>query len=605
MSETKEAENKNPVFDYIIAEEAAWKTVRVPVTGNKEWNMFEHIDRCTNVAHGWFHKGKDDDTRPYEDIVTPILNVAKRSEGFDVKDIVPYVNDSDVYYKSFLVKKYHPQWARKNELDTFIDEMVESSVVYDLALIKNVNNVRPFVVPLQSIAFCDQTSILSGPICLKHQFSPAEAMDFAGKWDADKIDEAILMAQAYKKVSAANDKEVKTPGKYLEVYELHGTFPNHWLGEKMPEDADPMAYSPQLHIVNFYKSTDGNKYGITFFKGPEKKSIFKAKVVNPVFGRACGQSVVESLFQPQVWTNYSGIRIKNLLDAAAIVLFHTDDDELGNKKISNLKNNTILKLQQGKQFGRTDTTAPNITSFANEKDRWNTVARLVGSASEGSLAISPASGTPFKLQDLIIQEGQGIHEYRQGKLATFMSDQLYRDWILQYLVNEMNGGKKFSEELTLDELEAVAKQITMNEIEKRIKRMILSSGKVPTNQERELMRTKFQEEFMKKGNRRFFETLKGELDDIPTDVFVNIAGKQKRLAQNADKLTNLIRAVLANPMGFKQIPGLGKAFNELVEVSGMSPIDFSKIVEMDEAPAKPEEDKTAPVGETDKLATVV
>ena len=130
------------IYKFIIEEEANYKTQSVPVTGSKEWNMHEHIERCTNVSNGWYHSGKNDGTRPYEDIVSPIINVAFRSEGFDVKDIVLFVNDADNYYKSFLVNKYHPQWARKYEIDTFIDELVESSIIYDLALVKNVNNIR-------------------------------------------------------------------------------------------------------------------------------------------------------------------------------------------------------------------------------------------------------------------------------------------------------------------------------------------------------------------------------------------------------------------------------------------------------------------------------
>lgn len=584
------------IYDFIIEEEATFKTLRVPITSSKDWNMHEHIERCTNVSNGWFHKGQNDGNRPYTDIVTPIINVAFRSEGFDVKDIVPYVNDAQKYYKSFLVKKYHPQWARKNELDTFIDEMVESSVIYDLALIKNCNNERPQVVPLQSIAFCDQTDVLAGIFGFKHQYSVDEMLEYAGKWDANKIDEAITMAKASKPVEMANGQEVKTPGKYIEVYEVHGMMPDSWLND----DGDMNKYSPQMHIVSFYTGADNKKKGITLFKGAEKKPIFKKVVLKPVFGRACGRSIVESLFEDQVWTNYSGIRLKELLDAAALVLFQTDDDEFGNQKLTNLKKNTILKHSPGRPITRMDTTVPNITAFTNDQDKRAQNARILGSASEGALGISPSSGTPFKLQDLIVQEGQGIHEYRQGKLATFMSDQLYRDWILKFLVDEMNQGRKFSEELSLDELEEIADQITTNEIEKKIKRLILASGKVPTNEERELMRTTFRDEFMKKGNRRFFEILQNELKGIPVDVYVNIAGKQKKMAQNADKLTNLIMAVLKNPGAFSQVPGVGKMFNELLEASGFSPIGNSKIT-------KPVEVKkeSAPVGDAKELQTVV
>ena len=226
------------VYEYIQSEQTAYKTVRVPITTSYDWNMSEHIERCTNVANGWYHSGKNDGLRRYDDIVTPIINVAVRSEGFDVKDIVPFVNDIQNSYKSFLVKKRHPQWARKNELDTFIDDIVESSVIYDLVLVKNVNNVRPEVVPLQKIAFCDQTDIMTGPICLKHQYSPAELTKFKGKWNDEAIDEAIIMSKEEKVVMQANERTAKTPGKYIEVFELHGYLPESWLDE----GGDPFKY---------------------------------------------------------------------------------------------------------------------------------------------------------------------------------------------------------------------------------------------------------------------------------------------------------------------------------------------------------------------------
>ena len=72
--------------------------------------------------------------------------------------------------------------------------------------------------------------------------------------------------------------------------------------------------------------------------------------------------------------------------------------------------------------------------------------------------------------------------------------------------------------------------------------------------------------------------MKDELKDIPVDVYVNIKGKQRNMAQNADKLTNLLRTVLQNPQGFAQIPGIAKVFNQLLEDSGLSAIDFAPIV---------------------------
>ena len=559
------------VYDFITTEETAFKTTKVPVTNSVDWSMYEHIQRCTNVANGWYHSGKNDGLRPYKDIVTPIINVALRSEGFDVKDIIPYVNSADDYYKSFIVKKAHPQWAKKNQLDTFIDEVVYSSVVYDLVLVKNVNEARPEVVPLQQLAFCDQTSIMSGPICLKHQYSIPDLLNFKGKWDNDAIDNAIVMAQTDKKVSMSNDQIARTPGKYIEVYELHDTRPE----SEVIEGGDANKYVKQMHIVTYYTNSDNQKAGLTLFKGVVKNDIFDSLVIKPVFGRACGKSIVEELFEPQVWTNYNEIKIKEMLDAS-LILFQTDSETYGNQKLSQLKNNTILKHETGKPITQVANQAPNLVAIANNQQNWVSDARIIGSASEAQLGTNPVSGTPFALQNLVVQQGQGIHEFRQGKVATFFADRLYPNMILPSLVKELNKGKQFLEELTLDEMQEVAEKISTCKANDAVKEKILSGGVIEAG-EVEAIKSLYKDDFKKAGNKRFFEILKDELSEIPIEVSVNVAGKQKNMAQNADKLTNIIREIVSNPQIFVQIPGISKLYNELLEDSGMSPVDFSEI----------------------------
>lgn len=579
------------VYKYIKTEENNWKTVRVPLTRSKDWSMFEHIERCTNVANGWFHTGKNDGLRPYDDIVTPVVNVAFRSEGFDVKDIVPFVDDVNESYKSFIIKKYHPQWARKHELDTFIDDLVETSVIYDLALVKNVNDVTPEVVDLKTIAFCDQTDVLAGPICIKHQYTISELTKMKGKWSDDKIDMAIQMATAEKTTSIANDEKVKTPSKYIEVYELRGDLPETWLG-----GTDRFKYVPQMHNVCFYTGEDGNKTGITLYKGKDKPLTdnFKALKIDRIRskGRACGKSIVETLFEPQVWNNYSGIKIKELLDSA-ISVFQTDSEEYKNQKLSQIKSNTILGHETGKPITRVDGNVQNMAHFQNHQTKMQNDARILGSASDAQLGTNPVSGTPFALQSLVVQQGQGLHEYRQGKIATFVGDVLYRDWILKMMVDELKSGKTFSEELSLDEMQDISKKMAENMAQDKIKDKILE-GVIVTDEMKQGYIKTFIEDFMKNGSRGFFEIFAEEFDDIPMSVFVNVKGKQKNMAQNADKITNIIREIIANPQAFSQIPGLGKVFNQLIEESGLNPIDFTQITELQQPPQQPTQPEQQP-----------
>jgi hypothetical protein len=456
------------VYSYITQEINNFKTNRIPLTSSKDWNMREHIERCTNVANGWFHSGKNDGLRPYDDIVTPVINVAFRSEGFDAKDIVPYVNDVDHSYLSFLVKKFHPQWARKNELDTLIDDIVETSVIYGLVLVKNINNTRPELIDLKTIAFCDQTDVMAGPICIEHQFTIQDLLEYKNKWNSDKIQEAILLSTEEKTSPIADDQSVKTPGKYIKVYELRGKLPKKWLDE----NSSNFEYENQMHIVCFYQDKEGNKNGITLFKGldEELSKNFKSFKTDRVRskGRACGKSIVETIFEQQVWRNYDAIKIKDLLDGA-LSIFQTDSEEYKNQKLSNLKTNTILGHETGKPITRVDGSIQNLTAFTNDQIKQENQARVLGSANDAQLGVNPVSGTPFSLQQLVVQQGQGLHEYNQGKLATFFADVLYRDLILSYLVDEMNKGLKFSEVLSLEEIQEIIPKISKILSDKKLK----------------------------------------------------------------------------------------------------------------------------------------
>ncbi len=595
------------VFSYITTQETNFGTARVPLTTSKDWNFKEHVERCTAVAGGYFFSGKNDGMRPYDDIVTPIVNVAFRSEGFDVKDIIPYVDDISQNYKSFLIKKRHPQWARKNELDTFIDDVVESSIIYDLVLVKNVNNVRPEVIDLKTIAFCDQTDIMAGPICIKHQYTPAELTSYKNKWNNDAIDMAIKLSVEEIEVSTADGQKVKTPGKYISVYELRGDLPETWL----EKDGDVYKYVPQMKVVAFYNDNDGNKQGLELYSGRDKKlsDNFKALKIDRIRskGRACGRSIVETLFEPQVWNNYSAIKLKALMDSALNVIV-TNSEELAGQKLSDIKPNTILKQEKDSSTSLLATPLQNIGVFTNHQAKMSNDARILGSASEGSLGMNPTSGTPFALENLVVQQGQGMHEFRQGKIATFFADVLYRDLTLKYLVDDMNAGLKFSEELTLEELEEIGSQITKNAINKEINKSFLETGKIPTEQEKEVMRQMYKEKWMKQGNRRFFEILKGELDSIPLAVKINIKGKQKDMARQADAFTKVIQFVLGNMQAIQQTPGIVKSINEVLENAGLSAIDFRQVfstpVSNTTAPTTSKPLELPPVVETGKELAV-
>jgi len=561
------------IYEYIKTEETNYQTMPVTIVEGYEWNMFDHVKKSTLYKNSQYETGKTDD-KPFFNIMRPILNVAYRTEGFDVKDIELYVNSDKDYYKSFLARKYHFKWALKNKMDTFIDTLVESYVDYGGVIVKKTKENVPEVVPLQRLAFVDQTDILSGAICEKHQFSVSDLKDMSGNWDAEAIDEAIEDAKMSKLNSQANNLENKTPSKYIEVYELHGVFPESWLYE----DGDEDAYCRQSHFIILNQRDESGKTGVTLFKGKEKETPYKVELRDKIYGRALGFGGIEELFEAQIWTNYSAIQIKEMLDVASNMLLQTSDEALaGRNNLNDLEKGEILFLEDGKTISPVNTQPINLQLFDNHITRWENLARTTGSANEAVLGESPNSGTPFALQSLVTTEGKSLHEYRQGKIASFV-EEIYREWVLEALVKEINKGHKWVEDLSLEELNLLVDSVVVNELNEKIKDLMLNKDRIITEEEQVAYKELVKEQFMGKQT-KFIEIIQDEIKGIPVDVSINIKGKQKNLAQRVDKLTNVFRQVISNPQVL-QIPAMAKLFNQIIEASGLSPLDFSGVSKM-------------------------
>ena len=366
QSETDKKMYKD-IFELIKGEEEAYKTMPVTVVEGYDWSMPKHIQMTISYKSSQYTTGNSDE-KPFKNILRPILNLQYRAEGFDVKDIELFVNERRNFFKSLLIRKYHnDKWARENELDEFIDDMVESYVDFGGALIKDINEEKPEVVPLQRIAFCDQTNMLSGTLGEKHYFALDELRDMK-KQGWNNIEELILLSENKKEQVLTPGKESRTPGKYIEVYEVHGIFPAGWLNDGEERDED---FIRQIQVVAFYNDSNNNKSGITLFSGKLNKHPYDQIIRDKIFGRALGMGGAEELFESQVWINYSVIHMKGMLDAASKIIYQTADTRFSiRNKLRNLDNNEILVHDPGLPLTQINTNPVNLGVFDNAVREW-------------------------------------------------------------------------------------------------------------------------------------------------------------------------------------------------------------------------------------------
>src|SRR3990167_7693572 len=345
------------IFSYIVQEEVSYQTREVALGENWNWNMKDHLSISFHFKYGkYLNISNDLKTKPpFHNIIMPMLEFRYAAEDRDVKDVVFETEEPEKQHLSFLIKKYWDDvFTIENNLDEFLDDAVEEKVDYGGCLGKKGTGAVPEVIPLQTIAFCDQTDILGGPIGFKFDFSP-EALKRKAKigWGEEKngaditIEELITIASKQKdSAGPQTGQQNEVTGKNIEVYVVRGTLPSAYL-----KGHDMETLTDQVQVVGFYQDEKG-RHGITLYKSKETESVLKFHSPKKVFNRALGWGGVEALLDPQIWANFAEVNKNNLLKAASKIGFFTDDDGYSNRnKIRDMENLEITTIDKESRYG--------------------------------------------------------------------------------------------------------------------------------------------------------------------------------------------------------------------------------------------------------------
>jgi hypothetical protein len=575
------------IFSWIKEQENQYETEEITLGDNWYWNMRRHIQMIYHLKHGIFFTGENQWLRSFRKIMKPILNLCYWTEDLEVKDVLFYATGDNGIDKvaSFLIKKYHDDfYTKENNLDLLFDEITESDIDYGGVLVQKGVKV-PVVIPLNSIAFCDQSDILSGALGFRHNFSPTKLMSMKQYgWGDEKngatisIDDLITLASFEKESGTLGDRKNKSTAKTIDVYVVIGDMPSHYLND----DNNMEDYIYQIQIVAEYTDSNKNKQGVVLYRKDFDDKNFKFYTTKKVFQRGLGEGIGEDILGDQIWTNFLNIHKTNLLESASKILLQTDDRTLAERQnLNEMDNLQIAYVDDNKSIRQIPNVASaNIQLFQNEINSWYEHAQAIGSAYDPVMGKESSSGTTFRGQERLVAQGTGMHNKRRGQRAKFI-EEIYRDIIIPDIKKEILKGKKFIGNLSMDELNWIAEQISINETNKIIKKKLLETGKAISQDEQDLLIKTIKEGIIKKGNKQMIEILKKEFDDIELTIGINIAGKQKDIAGLSDKLLSIFQFIIANPDSFKnamQIPAMSKAFNNILEYGGMNVSDFNSLM---------------------------
>ena len=572
------------IHRFIREQETAFESDEIQVGDNFYWSFRKHVQLIFHLKNGMFFTGENDWMRAFKNIMEPILELSYWTEDIEVKDVVFTIDNNKVL--SFLVKKYHDEvYVKEHDLDTLFDEITESDLDYGGVMVQK-GSERPEVIPLNSVAFCDQTDALGGPIAFKFYFTPDKLRSMGEYgWGEEKngatitLEELATLADFEKDaLGTLSKKQNRVPGKTIEVYVVRGNMPNAYIND----DNDMENSTNQIQVVAFYTGKSSIKGEVILYRKTEEEGGMKFFTSRKVYGRALGRGVGERIIHPQIWTNFLTIHKTALLESASKVPLWTDDPSYTTKnKIQDMENLEITVVGQGRKIGQVPTAAPaNIQIFQNDINSWFEHAQGAGDAYSPLRGEEPVSGTTFRGQERLVAQGRGPHDRRKGQRAKFI-EELYRDYIIPDIKKEILKGQKFMATLSGEELSWIAERLTQTRVDEKIKDMVLNEGKVPAKDDRDTITQITKDTFFKQGNRHLMEILKGEFKDAEIKISVTVANKQKNLADLSDKLLSIFQFVFQNPQAFMQamqVPALAKSFENILEFSGMSTADFSSLL---------------------------
>ena len=571
------------IFQYITTEESKFQTDKIQIGTNWQWNMKEFVQMVFHLKHGVFFSGENDWMRAFKNVMDIVLGNAKVAEDIELKDVVFFSESANGRVASFFFKKYHDEvYSKKYDLDELFDEITESDVDYGGVIVDTMSKERPTVVPLTKVAFCDQTDMLGGPISIKMYLSPSKLKKmekngwFNPKNGADgSAEELVILASQDKAPEGGQlgaQKNIVT-GKAIEVYITRGDLPETYLRE----DGDNEKIIPQLHIDAFYTTKKNKRQGFTIYKKESSEDTLEYFTSEKVEGRGLGFGQGERMLHPQIWTNFFEIHKTQMLQAGAKTPIITDDETFTNRnKIQDMENLEVAVVKEGRSMKLLETVSPtNVNLYQNAVNSWFEYAQYAGSAFDPMMGKEATSGTTFRGQNQVVQQGKGPHDRRRGKRAKFI-EHLYRVRILKDIKREILSGKKFLATLSGEEMDWVSEQLAINAWNDEVKNRVLGEGEFQDGEMEAFIEQK-KAEFRKKGNQHLLEVLKDEFDDVEMSMGINVAGKQKDLAAMSDKILSIIQFAMANPQGFEQImkmPSMADNMDTILEYSGVNPSSF-------------------------------
>jgi hypothetical protein len=513
--------------------------------------------------------------KPFYQILNAICDVEDAAKDIDTKDIAVTSDDGNHYTQSQILAKDIYEWMKETNFAKTLNDMKRTHTRYGSLLVKKVrkDGQLRIDIPEWKNVITDQVDILNNPIIEIHYLTPSQLLEMTEWKNTQELAEKALK-------SGYNTR--------IPVYEIRGKFPlayyKEMVGEKVSEK-DKRKFTYQLYylagepIEKQESEAAEGKYTYLYCEN-DTEEVYKYLARKKKAGRAFGVGVFEEGEQAQIWTNDTVLKQHRAMELTTKAISQSASRKLkGRNLLNETDDGVILEIEDGKPINPVNLVpSGGLQQFNNLINQWYDQLQKVTSAYPAQRGETPPSGTPFRLQAILLNQTSSVFNDLREDLGIFITE-IFQDWILPELMQKLNKKHILAHDFSPEELKEIDKNFAQFNANQKAKEMLLS-GKIVTQEEYDALVEGFSQQVKLTKNKRFLDIPKDYYKNVKAKITVNVTGEQFNKAAVLESLANILQVYAANP-NLASNPVLSQILMRIVELSGagISPVSLMAAIE--------------------------
>lgn len=596
------------IFSFIRTERNDYQTEHIDAPEGAEFNQYDLIHTIELYSNSKYINGQYDALgriKPFYNIVNRLVYLQAAAEDIDTKNVILETDNPNKYVQSLLLSEENHLWMKRAKFAMTLDHMTETRGRYGGVVVKKTESNDDLfidVVEWRNL-IVDQTDIDNGVKIERHFYTPAQLKEKTEiGWDAEAIEDAIANQAEANTADHDRPESRNTPTKYIEVYEVHGSFPKSF---RNPEESDD-EYEQAMFVVAGVDYTEKSENGTVLEKGSllysaeEEESPYKYLPYERVPNRGLGRGKVEEALQSQQWINDAVLKQKFTTDLATTVFIETDDSDF-KKNALTMSPGDVIQRKRNSAGARTISLTPSsLGYFDNLIAQWQ--SQVNGATS--SLAINSGetlpAGTPYSLAALMDQNANLPFVKKQKQMGSFIAE-IYQDWVIPFLIKQVKKKHILAAHFDAEQLQFIDGEFQEFNVEQELKKRLFSGAGVASKEELDALRLEVESELAKTGTKRFIEIPEDFFEGANYYVDVLVTNEQKQKSALFTSITSILQQYMNNPE-VRSDPYARELLNTILEAAGFSPVKLEMAERKANANPPQQQQQRAQGNELEQLA---